>query len=110
MNLPPRRLPEQSIRPLRRRPPALRPRPTSSRHASAVSSRSASRWAIELEPDGARNAKEWTLFWLSIGAIVGTMIAIAVLFFFLGRVRMTLIVTLAIPLSLLERADQVIEQ
>ncbi len=35
----------------------------------------ASRWAIELEPDAARHAKEWTLFWLSMGAIVGTMIA-----------------------------------
>lgn len=33
----------------------------------------ASRWAIELEPDPAKHAKEWTLFWLSIGAIVGTM-------------------------------------
>lgn len=35
----------------------------------------ASRWAIELEPDPTRHAKEWTLFWLSMGAIVGTMIA-----------------------------------
>jgi SHS family sialic acid transporter-like MFS transporter len=35
----------------------------------------ASRWAIELEPDVTKHAKEWTLFWLSMGAIVGTMIA-----------------------------------
>jgi SHS family sialic acid transporter-like MFS transporter len=35
----------------------------------------ASRWAIELEPDAAKHAKEWTLFWLSMGAIVGTMVA-----------------------------------
>lgn len=35
----------------------------------------ASRWAIQLEPDPAKHAKEWTLFWLSVGAIVGTMIA-----------------------------------
>ena len=35
----------------------------------------ASRWAIQLEPDIAKHAKEWTLFWLSAGAIVGTMVA-----------------------------------
>jgi SHS family sialic acid transporter-like MFS transporter len=35
----------------------------------------APRWAIQLEPDPARHAKEWTLFWLSAGAIVGTMAA-----------------------------------
>jgi SHS family sialic acid transporter-like MFS transporter len=35
----------------------------------------ASRWAMELEPDPAKHAKEWTLFWLSMGAIVGTMLA-----------------------------------
>jgi MFS family permease len=33
----------------------------------------APRWAVQLEPDSARHAKEWTLFWLSMGAIVGTM-------------------------------------
>ena len=35
----------------------------------------ASRWVLQLEADPARHAKEWTLFWLSAGAIVGTMIA-----------------------------------
>jgi MFS transporter, SHS family, sialic acid transporter len=35
----------------------------------------APRWAIQLEPDPAKHAKEWTLFWLSMGAITGTMIA-----------------------------------
>ena len=35
----------------------------------------ASRWALELEPDPAKHAKEWTLFWVSAGAIVGTMLA-----------------------------------
>lgn len=35
----------------------------------------ASKWAVQLEPDPAKLAKEWTLFWLSVGAIVGTMIA-----------------------------------
>jgi MFS family permease len=35
----------------------------------------ASRWAIQLEPDPVKFAKEWTLFWLSAGAIVGTMLA-----------------------------------
>jgi MFS family permease len=35
----------------------------------------APRWAIQLEPDAAKHAKEWTLFWLSAGAITGTMIA-----------------------------------
>ncbi len=35
----------------------------------------APRWAAELEPDPARHAKEWTLIWLSIGAITGTFLA-----------------------------------
>lgn len=35
----------------------------------------ASRWVLQLEPDATRHAKEWTLFWLSAGAIVGTMLA-----------------------------------
>ena len=35
----------------------------------------ASRWVLQLEPDVARHAKEWTLFWLSVGAIVGTILA-----------------------------------
>ncbi|MGB8170054.1 MAG: MFS transporter [Chthoniobacteraceae bacterium] len=35
----------------------------------------APRWVLQLEPDPAKHAKEWTLFWLSIGAIVGTMLA-----------------------------------
>jgi MFS family permease len=35
----------------------------------------APRWVLELEPDPARHAKEWTLFWLSVGAITGTMLA-----------------------------------
>lgn len=34
----------------------------------------ASRWVITL-PNASPLAKEWTLFWLSVGAIVGTMIA-----------------------------------
>ena len=33
----------------------------------------ASKWAVQLEPDAAKLAKEWTLFWLSVGAIFGTM-------------------------------------
>ena len=33
----------------------------------------ASKWALQLEPNPAMLAKEWTLFWLSVGAIVGTM-------------------------------------
>jgi SHS family sialic acid transporter-like MFS transporter len=35
----------------------------------------ASKWAVKLEPNPALFAKEWTLIWLSIGAIVGTMLA-----------------------------------
>lgn len=35
----------------------------------------APRWVVTLEPDAAKQAKEWTLFWLSVGAIVGTMLA-----------------------------------
>ncbi|NBR84965.1 MAG: MFS transporter [Verrucomicrobia bacterium] len=35
----------------------------------------APRWVLQLEPDAAKQAKEWTLFWLSVGAITGTMIA-----------------------------------
>jgi MFS family permease len=35
----------------------------------------APRWAAQLEPDPAKHAKEWTLIWLSLGAITGTMVA-----------------------------------
>ena len=35
----------------------------------------APKWVTVLEPDPMKQAKEWTLFWLSVGAIVGTMIA-----------------------------------
>lgn len=35
----------------------------------------APRWVLQLEPDPAKHAKEWTLFWLSVGAITGTMVA-----------------------------------
>ncbi|MFM8469732.1 MAG: MFS transporter, partial [Limisphaerales bacterium] len=35
----------------------------------------APRWVIQLEANPAKHAKEWTLFWLSAGAITGTMIA-----------------------------------
>lgn len=35
----------------------------------------APRWVTQLEPDVTKHAKEWTLFWLSAGAIVGTMLA-----------------------------------
>jgi MFS family permease len=35
----------------------------------------APKWVTVLEPDPMKLAKEWTLFWLSVGAIVGTMIA-----------------------------------
>ena len=35
----------------------------------------ASKWVVQLEPDAAKLAKEWTLFWLSVGAIIGTMVA-----------------------------------
>jgi len=33
----------------------------------------APKWVVTLEPDPSKYAKEWTLFWLSVGAIVGTM-------------------------------------
>jgi MFS family permease len=35
----------------------------------------ASRWVAEKLAPNTEHAKEWTLFWLSVGAIVGTMIA-----------------------------------
>ena len=35
----------------------------------------APRWVSQLEPDAAKHAKEWTLIWMSIGAIAGTMVA-----------------------------------
>src|SRR6185503_12391807 len=35
----------------------------------------APRWVLQLESDPTKHAKEWTLFWLSAGAIVGTMLA-----------------------------------
>jgi MFS family permease len=35
----------------------------------------ASKWAVKLAPDPKLFAKEWTLFWLSAGAIVGSMLA-----------------------------------
>jgi MFS family permease len=35
----------------------------------------APKWVTKLEPDVTKHAKEWTLFWLSAGAIVGTMLA-----------------------------------
>jgi MFS family permease len=35
----------------------------------------ASKWVLKFEPDPAKLAKEWTLFWLSVGAVVGTMLA-----------------------------------
>ncbi len=35
----------------------------------------APKWVLKLEPDVTKHAKEWTLFWLSAGAIVGTMAA-----------------------------------
>jgi SHS family sialic acid transporter-like MFS transporter len=35
----------------------------------------APRWVTEQLSPGTPNAKEWTLFWLSIGAIIGTMLA-----------------------------------
>ena len=35
----------------------------------------APRWAAQLEPDPLKHAKEWTLIWLSAGAITGTMAA-----------------------------------
>ncbi len=36
----------------------------------------APRWVVDqFKPDPALHAKEWTLFWLSTGAIVGTMVA-----------------------------------
>jgi len=35
----------------------------------------APRWAIQLEPDAAKLAKEWTQIWMAIGAITGTMVA-----------------------------------
>jgi MFS family permease len=36
----------------------------------------APRWVVEqFKPDPSLHGKEWTLFWLSVGAIVGTMIA-----------------------------------
>ena len=35
----------------------------------------APRWVLQLEPDVTKHAKEWTLIWLSVWAIVGTMVA-----------------------------------
>jgi MFS family permease len=35
----------------------------------------APKWVVTLEPDPTKHAKEWTLFWLSAGAIIGTMLA-----------------------------------
>jgi MFS family permease len=35
----------------------------------------APRWVTDQLAPGVKNAKEWTLFWLSMGAIVGTMVA-----------------------------------
>ena len=35
----------------------------------------ASRWAIQLEPDPTKFAKEWTAIWLAIGAIIGAISA-----------------------------------
>lgn len=35
----------------------------------------APRWAMQFEPDPAKHAKEWTLIWMSIGAITGTILA-----------------------------------
>ena len=35
----------------------------------------APKWVTQIEPDVTKHAKEWTLFWLSAGAIVGTMVA-----------------------------------
>ena len=35
----------------------------------------APRWAMQFEPDPAKHAKEWTLIWMSLGAITGTILA-----------------------------------
>ena len=35
----------------------------------------APRWALQFAPEPARLAKEWTMFWMAAGAIVGTMTA-----------------------------------
>jgi len=35
----------------------------------------APRWVTQLEPDATKYAKEWTLIWMSLGAITGTMLA-----------------------------------
>ena len=35
----------------------------------------APRWAESLDPDPAKHAKEWTLIWISLGAILGTFLA-----------------------------------
>ena len=35
----------------------------------------APRWAMQFEPDPAKHAKEWTLIWMSVGAITGTILA-----------------------------------
>jgi MFS family permease len=61
----------------------------------------APRWAVQLEPDAAKHAKEWTLFWLSVGAIVGTMAAALAAGRFGRRITYAILCVLSIGASLL---------
>jgi SHS family sialic acid transporter-like MFS transporter len=61
----------------------------------------APRWVLQLEPDVTKHAKEWTLFWLSAGAIVGTMIAALAAGHFGRRVTYAVLCVSSIAASLL---------
>ncbi|MEQ1862745.1 MAG: MFS transporter [Chthoniobacteraceae bacterium] len=61
----------------------------------------APRWAMQLEPDATKHAKEWTLLWLSVGAIVGTMAAALAAGKFGRRITYTALCATSIASSLL---------
>ena len=61
----------------------------------------ASKWVLTLEPDVAKHAKEWTLFWLSAGAIVGTMAAALAAGHFGRRITYTVLCVASVAGALL---------
>ncbi len=61
----------------------------------------APRWVVQLEPDPAKHATEWTLFWLSMGAIVGTMAAALAAGRFGRRITYAVLCVLSIGAALL---------
>ena len=61
----------------------------------------APRWVVQLEPDATKHAKEWTLFWLSAGAIVGTMAAALAAGRFGRRITYAVLCVLSIGAALL---------